>query len=430
MFRILAAIVLFLSFVQSAMAAPVQIEGFEMGSNAGCQSVSGTTAISTTTVKSGIYSLRNNPGAASTLGNCRLATMSTAGLNTTGFNTASLWTRFYFRIATAPAANEEQFYVVLDTAGSDKAYFTINSARNIKSYNNAGTLVATGTTVLALNTWYLIETLTSTGAGTQPYEIKINGSVELTGSMNMLTNNHGSVRLGKGSNLFSQAIDFFYDDFQANDSAYPGDGSILVMTVDSNGSTESWIAGDAVCTGNNANCWQGVDEIPTDDDTTYVQNTTSGAALFNFISSSTAGISGTINSVKLFTRFREVVDGSAATVVRIRSNATNSDSASNNIGTSFVNRFRLLNIDPNTSAAWTTTGLDAVEGGVNEGTALQVDRLTSVNMQVDFLAGTATPTPTPTNTPTATPTFTPSPTPTFTPTPIALRLLSQTGVGQ
>lgn len=406
-----------------AFAAPVQIEGYEQGDSGACQSVSGTVSMSTTTVRTGTYSFRVNPTTTGT-GNCRISAISTAGVGTTAFGVATLYRDYGFYWHTKPASGDEEVLVVLDTGGTAKAYLRLDSAGKLVVYDNTPTSICTITNALSADTWYTLQFKTSTGAGSQSYDLQINHAASgCSGTMAQGATNHGSDRLGKGTNRNGQTIDVFYDDYLADDAAFAtSDHQIKPMLVAANGSTESWVAGDAACLANNTNCYLSVDEIPTDGDTSYVQNATSGAALFTFNGTTTAGISlGTTIAIKAWTNFKEQVDGSAATVVRVRSNATNSDSASNNVGTSYVNRYRLLAADPNTSAAWGASGLNAVEIGVNEGTALQVDRLSSVGIQVDYIPATATPTPTATatatNTPTNTPTLTPTPTPTVTLTP-------------
>lgn len=355
--------------------------GFETGDNAEAQSATGTNSFSTTTVRTGTYSLRINP-VTSANGNLRFAAMGANGTATTSFGTASLYSRFYFRIATAPASADEEFYVVLDTGGSEKATFRINSSRQIVAYNNSGTLVATGTTALSLNTWYRIEILTSTGAGSQAYEVKIDGVSELSGTMNMLTNNHGSVRVGKGTNRNSQTVDFFFDDCCWSDSGYPGAGQCDRLAPDSNGATMQFSAGT------NASNYLEVDEIPTDTDTTYVASSGSAnqTALFGYGAMASAS---SINSVKAWARARSVA-GASSTKLRIVSGASNTETTAADWTTSYVQKFKLANTDPNTGSAWAQSAVSAIEAGVIEANAI-VNRFTTASLFVDYVPGGGAP---------------------------------------
>lgn len=358
--------------------AVLNFTGLESGDSSEAQSTTGTFSIQSSVVRSGSYALRVNPTTSAT-GNVRMAKHSSEGVATTAFGVSTLYHRFYFRVATAPSADEEQMYVVLDDGGSDKCYLTLNSSRNIKAYNNAGSLIGTGTTVLSTNTWYRIELKTSTGSGSQAFVVRIDGTDEFNTTANQLTNNHGSVRLGKGTNLNSRSIDFYYDDWAVSDSDWLGEGQCLRMAPDSNGSTAQWT------TGTNSSNYAEVDEVPTDSDTTYLKTTASAGDvhLVGLVSCATAGVSGTINAVKAFARIRETTDVTTATRVRVRSSSTNNDTGTNNPGTSYVSRFNLLTTDPATSAAWTTSALDSVEIGVKEDNAVST-RCSTLALFVDF----------------------------------------------
>lgn len=353
--------------------------GWESGDSSEAQSVTGTTSVQSSVTRSGAYALRVNP-TTSANGNHRFAKHSAAGVPTTSFGVSTLYHRFYFRIATAPSADEEEMYVVLDTGGSYKCYLTLNSSRNIKAYNNASSLIATGSTVLSTNTWYRIELQTSTGSGNTTFILKIDGADEINTTANQLTDNHGSVRLGKHTNLNARSIDFYYDDAAWSDSAFIGAGQCLKMAPDSNGSTAQWTGGT------NSSDYAEVDEIPTDGDTTYIRSTGSAGDvhLVGLVSTTTAGISGTINAVKAWARIRENTDVTTATRVRVRSSSTNNDTSSSDPTTTYANRFNLLLTDPATSSAWTTSGLDSVEIGVKEDNAVQT-RCTTLCLFVDFI---------------------------------------------
>lgn len=353
--------------------------GWETGDSSEAQSSSGTNSVQTSVVRTGTYAFRANP-TTTAVGNHRFAKHSTAGVATTAFGVATLYHRFYFRIATAPAANEEQFYVVLDNGGSDKCYLTLNSSRNIKAYDNAGSLIGTGSTTLSTNTWYRIELQTSTGAGSTTFVVKIDGTNEFNTTANQLTNNHGSVRVGKGVNLNGQSVDFYYDDWAVDDAAFLGAGECKRMGPAANGSTAQWTSGTG------SSNYAEVDEIPTDGDTTYIMSTGSAGVvhLVTLTSTSSSGITGTINGAKAWARIRENTDVTTATRVRIKSGATNSDTASSDPTTTYANRFNLAATDPNTSAAWTTSNLDSAEVGVKEDNAVST-RCTTLSMFVDYV---------------------------------------------
>jgi hypothetical protein len=107
------------------------------------------------------------------------------------------------------------------------------------------------------------------------------------------------------------------------------------MAPDSNGSTAQWTSGTG------SSDYAEVDEIPTDDDTTYIAS--SGSAnqthLVGLASAATAGISGNIFSAKGWLRVREGTSGTSANLLRIRAGGSNSDTGTTNETTSYANKF-------------------------------------------------------------------------------------------
>ena len=419
-------ILLILCLPQIVLAAPVNFVGFETGDSGETRSTNGTFSIQSTIKRTGTYSLRINP-TTTNVGSVRIDGISSAGAQTTSYSLATSYHRFYLCAVTFPAANNEEIFVVQTSDGTtQKIALRISSAGKILVYDSANSLAATSTATLSTqdcadqSDWTLVELKSTTSATASSFTLKIDGATDTDSTCTQTNSNAGGTRIGKNTDRNNQTVDYYIDDYQVNDAAFPGAGAIKRMIVDSDGSSQTWTGGT------NASNYLEVDETVTDGDTTYVASSTSGAALFGFESSSSAGIGTTINSVKAWTRFREGVDGTAATKVRIRANGTNTDSGTNNGGTSYFNRVWLSNTDPSDAGAWTTTDLNGIEAGLQEDTASQVNRLTTVMMMVDYVPDTATPTPTFTPTGTPTPTATPTPTPTatatFTPTPVAANL--------
>lgn len=429
--NLLKLLALFLLTANVAFAAPVNFGGFETGDSGEARSVSGTSpTYSTTSKRTGTYGMRVNPTTTATSW-YRMSGIGATGSQTTSFSVATGYFRTYICIAALPSADSEEVLAILQSDGATrKLAVRINSTGTLAVYDKDNALAGTGSLTTFTNVdctnaanWKRLEVKFGTSAVAVAYEVKIDGTVEtgLSGTALQTNSNAGDIAIGKFSNSNGRGYDIIYDDYRLDDTAYPGAGKVKRMLVNADGSSQTWVTGTGAT-------FAEVDEVVTDADTTYVASTTSGAALFGFESAASASISGTISSVKAWVRFREGTDGSATTVVRIRSGSTNSDTTSNNGGTSYFNRVQLLNVDPADSAAWTTADLDAIEAGMNEGTALQINRLTTVALMVEF--DDATPTPTPTHTPTVThtptptntpggPTNTPTLTPTRTPTPTA-----------
>lgn len=343
--------------------ALLRFTGFETLVLSDATSSGGTVSVNTTTKRTGAAALRCNP-TTTAVGWVRIGGLNSLGSNASA-NVATMYSTFYFYIATAPASNDEGFCDVNDTVANVKLHLRLNSSRQIVVYDNTITIVATGSTALSTSTWYRIEVMTTTSASASNYEVKIDGVSELSGTCTQGNTNNGFIRLGKQTNYNSNTVDFYYDDLALSDSAYLGAGEIKRMAPDSDGSTQQWTSGTA------PSDYTQIDE-QTPSDTDYVQSNGSASqlALFNLESSSSAGISGTINAFMAIARIKENATGTSSNIVRVKSSSATNDTSALNYTTTYAYTHKLTTVDPNTSAAWTTGGLDAVEIGTLENNAV------------------------------------------------------------
>src|SRR5260370_200796 len=105
-----------------------------------------------------------------------------------------------------------------DTASGYKAALHLSAAGKLMFYNVSGALLATGTTTLASGQAYTISAKIGTGANAA-WEVRINGTVEMSGTGNLGTINNGSIKLGGGS---PYTCTYYYDDVAIASLAYPG----------------------------------------------------------------------------------------------------------------------------------------------------------------------------------------------------------------
>lgn len=161
-------------------------------------------------------SLRTNP-TTTNVGNGLYGKFGTTGLVNAAIDIATAYYEFPFQIATAPSADDEPIFQVADSGVAQKFELRLNSDRKLVSYNAAGTLLATGATVLALNTRYWIGIRVGTGA-TSVYEVQIDGVQELTDTVANGTNNNAFFRLGKWVDRNGETVDFYYGHCVVNDS--------------------------------------------------------------------------------------------------------------------------------------------------------------------------------------------------------------------
>jgi hypothetical protein len=258
------------------------------------------------------------------------------------------------------------------------------STNTTTSTNAAGT----GTTALSPDTWYHIEVLLVVSGGI--LKVWLNGALEISVSGVGVNDaaNHSRVFLGKGVNISGASVDFCYDDFFWVDGDNDGPvGQVLLgtQTADADGTDTGWTAGT-----NSSNYLEVDDGFAHDSGTTYKQSAASTGDAFtvNMTSASSAGISGTILGVSALTVVIRVSTSNVyAARLRVGSSTLDNSSGST-LSTTYVVRGICSLVDPSTSAAWTTSGIDALQvGGVL--LASPAVRCTSAVSYVGYVPGAA-----------------------------------------
>ena len=364
----------------SSANALLNLVGLETGILNEFGVTSGTLSVQSTTKRTGGYALRVNP-VTTAVGVAHLGKSDNVGGPDALLSVATIYARFYFRYATKPATNNEPIFAPYSTGNALKFELRLNSSGNLVAYDSTGTLMATGTTVLLANTWYRIEVQVGSGA-TGSWEVKIDGTSEISGTGNLVVANHGRMQIGKSVDRNNNTVDFFYDDIAVSATNYIGAGQIEVMQADGDGTYTDFTIG----AGGGAD-WTNVDEIPSDDNTTYLVSTlsTSSAQTVTLESASSASISGTINAVKGHVNAMRDGASNGSYRVRIRSGTTDSDGNIASAPGSYDARHLILNTDPADSLDWTTSDLDALEVGAVEGEITDKTRITQVAIMVDFV---------------------------------------------
>ena len=352
---------------------------------------SGTVSAVTTPVRTGTHALRANP-TTTAAGYGQLGTLNVFGLQVTDVDAGAVtYLAFYFQYATKPAANSEEIAAFYDTVAALKLAVRIDSAGNLMAFAADGTtqLGSTGATTLSANTWYLIEASAATGASAA-WEIKIDGTSEISGTGSLGTRDAASVRVGKVTNRNGNTVDFFYDDIRWDGAAFPGAGQITRMDMDGDGAYVTWTVG----AGAGAD-WTNVDDLNSaahDDDTTYLLSTlTDGnASTASLVTGAAAGITGTVKSVMNSGFFKR--DGAnAGMTIRLRSGSTDNDTASIYVPTTaYVLLRKLYNTDPATAAAWVLSALDSVEVGAVEKDTGTRSRWTAGGLMVEYVPAVST----------------------------------------
>lgn len=229
-------------------------------------------------------------------------------------------------------------------------------------------LVATGTKVLAINSWYLIEWRVKIGDSPDgQIQVRVDGYDEVS-YLNNDTKPGADTTIDRilisyitTAGGYCKSDDWGVNDINgAADNSWVGDGHIIALLPNASGDLTQW-------TPNTGADWAAVDDRPNNGDTDYVKSPTTGQqSCFNLAA---AGLIG-VTIQRVFTQFvSRKTNTSDAIKVRslIKSGGVvYRDAAAQDQFTyyaGFTSDTPYTN-DPATAIAWTVAGLDALQAGV------------------------------------------------------------------
>jgi hypothetical protein len=361
--------------------------GFEVGDASEMNGNSGTFSVQSTTKRTGGWALKVNPTTTNT-GYGEFSGRSAAGSSGATAYTTS-YTRFYFRAAAFPTTSEEivEYQTIGNVLIAALRVIANGAGGNLQLFDDTGTaqIGSTGSTLLAVNTWYRIE-IVLTNTVPQTVTVKLDGATEITatdvdlGSVGM-----ARVRFGKVLNRNGNSVEFYYDDIYVDDATWPGAGQILAMRPNGDGNYTAWTIGVG-----GGSDWENVDDpagggsAAHDGDATYLKSTgLDEQETVDLESTATVGISGTIHAVVGIVYVREQPSGGSQHFLVMRSNTTDALTNVLNLTTTYNDIGLYKTTDPATGTAWTTAGLDAVEIGCYQGGTQEL-RWTAGYLMVDF----------------------------------------------
>ncbi len=217
----------------------------------------------------------------------------------------------------------------------------------------------TASSALTAGVWYYIEVKLNIDNSTGSYGVKID-EVSVMDNSAVDTDN-GSSGTGVIVRWGNSAVDVFVDDIYICDNTGPqnndflGDCSVVAIDPTSDVTTE-WGA-------TSSPHYSEIDENPSDEDTTYIE-TGSPASVDLFRFQNVTSLLGAIYGIQVCA---EISDISDPVDIRIVSGATTSDAegVDNTVVSdpSFITYTRLVELDPNTSSAWTLSNLNAAQFG-------------------------------------------------------------------
>lgn len=294
-----------------------------------------------------MYQVSNgNAGPNRTLTNMGLASTATTFIHS-----------FAFLISTTPGSTTT-IWAYRDS-GTQQVELRIGTANKLIISRN-GTTLGTAATALTTNQWYWIEVKIKIDGTTGTYEIMLNGVSDLsaTGANTKNTANAYITEISawpNGTTPTLQVDDMVFQDDNGGTPSYTGESRVITQTPNASGTNTQFTPS----TGSN---WQNVDEIPRNGDTDYNSDSTVGHKdTYNLAS---FGVTGTIFGVQMSLYVRKDDVSTRKIKPLCRSGSTDYEGAEVTLGSSYVYTRNQWLTDPNTSAAWTPTNLDAAEFGI------------------------------------------------------------------
>lgn len=191
------------------------------------------------------------------------------------------------------------------------------------------------------------------------FEVWRNGVMldDFTGDTNNTTG--APTRLSLGS-LFGTASSsstvggIWFDDLVVTDGAFLGDVQVAYYPVDSDETPNQWTRNGG------ANDHGRLSEVPADSDTTYLESDTGGFVTRHGITPALAG--RTIHAVQPIASLRLTEAGTDTAIIRGISDTDEVEVAGITLSTVYREYAGpLMEVDPDTAAAWTDTALDLLE---------------------------------------------------------------------
>lgn len=290
-----------------------------------------------------------------------------------GGNKTDVWIRFGCFIHPVPGPTEVIFATILDSASGAQANLTYTASDGLIRARQGpivtGTLLGSASVAMSADAWHTIEwrhQMTSATVGiTQVWLdgaqiINFSGDNTSTANVNVAYLQLGVTATGTNTGYYQA-----FDDIAVNDTSGTvnngqiGDGRVVLLKPNGAGSNTNQTRGG---TDSGAN-WSQVDELPPSF-TDYVYAATAGVRDTYALENVPGAVSGwPVNSVDVIA-YAQNSDASAGSLgLTIKSGATTNEGTAQALVTGAQYYRQLYETDPNTSATWTVSALDALEAG-------------------------------------------------------------------
>jgi len=347
------------------------IEGFETYGSSGT-SVSGTST-SQLNLKwsgantTGLTTLTIQSGRSSGLCLKQPGNIAGAQLQTRTFTSQATWTVGAAWYLDGLPSSSKALILIRD-ASTIQVGIYLNADGSLTAWrgNQAASLGSTAASVFAASAWQYVEVQTTIDGSAGVVTIKINGSqvLALTSQNTKQSGNASAnsvaffaVQHGTSSNYTYLDDIYVLDSSGSNNTTFLNQPIVEAITPSGAGNSTQW----SPDSGSN---YARVNETPEDGDTSYVTDSTSGH-LDEYAYSDLSRIAGAIYGVQINTVGRLTDASSFSVIPVVRSSSSDYTQSTWALsGTSYANNPQIVEQDPATSAAWTASGVNAAQFGL------------------------------------------------------------------
>ncbi len=323
--------------------ARIFTEGFENGDGMFFTSTPGGYSIATDQFRSGARSLRQGSW------NNHVKAITPV---------SEFFFRFGFKtIVAVPQPNELfQWRYADEVLGSIRH----NSTKRLEIYVG-GTLVATSAAVYGSFDWYLMEIHIKIADSAGVIDVLIDGVQAVTYAGD--TKPSGSTQAN--NLILFKCENTYYDDVAMNDTSgavdnsWCGDGRVVAMFPSGNGDASQLTGSD----GNSTDNYALVDEVPSNNDTDYVEGSVVNERDLYQLSNVSLPVGTTVRRVVVESRSKDTVAEGGLIALEIKTGGTEYASADMALASSYAPVRAEWILNPNTGVAWTQADLDALQVG-------------------------------------------------------------------
>lgn len=257
--------------------------------------------------------------------------------------------------------------IVLEDNGTSQVQLGLNNSGTLEVRRN-GSAVSGGESVNAISveTWYFVEikATISNSIAADSCQVYVNGELWLTVATGQDLQASGNASANKL--IVRASVTTYFDDLYLCDGTGSKNNDILgecrveALLPSGNGSTNDFTGSDADSIDN----YLHVDEVPADDDVTYVEDSTpANQDLYAFDDLSATPVA--IFAVQANIIAKKDDAGARSAMALIRSGGTTYDGDTHALTQgSYENHMSIIEDDPDTASAWDEAGINAAEFGL------------------------------------------------------------------